>query len=76
MCVLRSTLFGPVATLTHVLCRFDFHQLEDQVAELLATSDGQKSENENLRDLLARLQKENVMVSFSSTGSHLPSIVS
>lgn len=32
------------------------------MAELAAQSEGQKSENENLRDLLSRLQKENVMV--------------
>lgn len=32
------------------------------MAELAAMSEGQKSENENLRDLLSRLQKENVMV--------------
>ncbi|CDZ98362.1 bzip family transcription factor [Phaffia rhodozyma] len=34
--------------------------LEDQVAALAAMSEGQKSENENLRDLLSRLQSENV----------------
>ena len=37
-------------------------QLEDRVAELLAKTENQATENENLRDMLSRLQNENVVL--------------
>ncbi|KAL7416640.1 hypothetical protein BDY24DRAFT_377761 [Mrakia frigida] len=40
--------------------------LEDKVTALLVATEGQKSENENLRDLLARLQQENVLLKQSA----------
>ncbi|KAK7064788.1 BZIP family transcriptional factor [Favolaschia claudopus] len=40
--------------------------LEDKVAELEAKNDAATSENENLRDLLSRLQNENVLLKESS----------
>lgn len=44
-----------------------FHpQLEDQVSALEAKNEAAQSENENLRDLLGRLQKENMTLKQSS----------
>jgi len=53
------------------------HQLEDKVAALEAKTSTQASENENLRDLLGRLQNENLMLkqsafTFSFPGSGTP----
>ncbi|KAJ7789461.1 hypothetical protein B0H14DRAFT_2472064 [Mycena olivaceomarginata] len=46
--------------------------LEDKVAALEAKNDAATSENENLRDLLSRLQNENVMLKESSFTFSVP----
>ncbi|KAJ6626976.1 hypothetical protein B0H10DRAFT_1997498 [Mycena sp. CBHHK59/15] len=46
--------------------------LEDKVAELEARNDQATSENENLRDLLSRLQNENVMLKESTFTFSVP----
>ncbi|KAF5356297.1 hypothetical protein D9756_004279 [Leucocoprinus leucothites] len=46
--------------------------LEDKVAELEAKNEAALSENENLRDLLGRLQSENVMLKQSSFTFSMP----
>ncbi|KAJ7785663.1 hypothetical protein B0H16DRAFT_1048 [Mycena metata] len=46
--------------------------LEDKVAALEAKNDAANSENENLRDLLSRLQNENVMLKESSFTFSVP----
>ena len=59
-------LVSPRASELTLACSELFHQLEDKVSALESKNQNQDRENENLRDLLGRLQNENLLLKQSA----------